>query len=287
MRYKMHTLRGQDIPDRLRSIPSPPKVLFVAGNVQLLTKYPGLAIVGSRKASAYGKGVTDQFTSVIAGQSISIISGLALGIDACAHRSALAVNSKTIAVLPTGLDNIYPRSHHQLADDIITSGGALVSEHSPETTAYKPHFVTRNRLISGLSDGVLVTEAARGSGSLHTANYANKQGKPVWVVPGPITSPSSAGCHQLIQEGAHLATKPTDILQSLQRSTVKPQTIKTPADKTQALVLRHIKQGISSIPALQHKTKLSTTELNQALTMLEIESYISIDQQSVTLRHLQ
>lgn len=287
MRYKMHTLRGRDIPDCLCSIPSPPKVLFVAGNTQLLIQHPSLAIVGSRKVTPYGKEVTRQFASAIAEQDIPIVSGLALGVDASAHRSALVAGGKTIAVLPTGLDNIYPRSHHKLADDIVTRGGALVSEHPPETTAYKPHFVARNRLISGLSDGVLVTEAASGSGSLHTANYARKQGKPIWAVPGPITSQSSAGCHQLLQEGAQLANSPADILHVLGRGATKIKTTKTPTEKTQARILQHIQQGVSSVPALQHKTQLSTTDLNQALTMLEIEEYISIDQQSVTLRHLQ
>jgi DNA processing protein len=193
----------------LLQLAKPPRTLFIIG--ELPTIRPVIAVVGTRRPTAYGKEVSFDLAYKLAGRGAVIVSGLAFGVDAFAHRGALGAGGMTIAVLAGGLDTIYPRAHQALAKQIVTRGGALVSEYPDGTPARKHHFLARNRLISGLSDAVIITEAAQRSGALSTVNHAIDQNKDVYAVPGPITSPLSAGPNRLIKEGASPLLDVTDI----------------------------------------------------------------------------
>jgi DNA processing protein len=205
------------VPKKLRNIAVPPKQLFVKGeDVKDLLARPSVAIVGSRKVSAYGKAVTAALAGDFGARSgVLIISGLALGVDSIAHRSALEAGGRTLAVLPSPLDHIYPASHQQLAEQIVRGGGALVSEYPSGAQVYPVNFIARNRIASGLCDALLITEAAEKSGTLHTARFALEQGKEVLAVPGNITSPTSAGTNNLIKTGATPVTSVDDVLHAL------------------------------------------------------------------------
>lgn len=199
-------------PPLLGQIPDPPIILYVRGDPAALTD-PQLAIVGSRNPSPQGAETARDLARHLAGCGLTITSGLALGVDGAAHQGALEAG-RTIAVLGTGLDRVYPASHRELARR-IAAGGALVSELPPESPARPEHFPRRNRIISGLSLGTLVTEAALGSGSLITARLAVEQGREVFAVPGSIHNPLARGCHALIREGARLVECAQDILLEL------------------------------------------------------------------------
>ena len=201
-------------PALLREIASPPPQLFVRGTIDVLT-LPQLAIVGSRNATPAGAETAHSFASHLAARGFCITSGLAEGIDAAAHRGALAATGRTIAVCGTGLDIVYPRRHEQLADDIVASGGALVSEFAPGTPVFRANFPRRNRLISGLSVGTLVVEASLRSGALITARHALEQGREVFAIPGSIHNPVARGCHRLIRNGAKLVETADDIVEEL------------------------------------------------------------------------
>jgi DNA processing protein len=200
-------------PSLLREIPDPPPLLFVRGDAALLHA-PQLAVVGSRNPSRGGGDNARAFSDTLARAGLVVTSGLALGIDACAHEAALAAGGRTIAVAATGLDRVYPAAHRELAHRIATQG-ALVSEFPLGTPPRREHFPRRNRLISGLSLGVLVVEAALKSGSLITARLAADQGREVFAIPGSIHSPLARGCHALIRQGAKLVETAPDILEEL------------------------------------------------------------------------
>ncbi|MFV0575861.1 MAG: DNA-processing protein DprA [Vibrio sp.] len=202
-------------PNLVRQMSSHPPVLFVKGNVAVLTS-PQLAIVGSRHASLDGLQAAKDFSFQLANQGITITSGLALGIDGHAHDGALRAEGKTIAVLGSGVDQIYPVRHAKLAERIVQQGGAILSEFRPWAQPRSEHFPRRNRIISGLSLGVLVVEAAEKSGSLITARYALEQNRDVFALPGSIYQAGFAGSNRLLQQGAILALSPQDILDEIQ-----------------------------------------------------------------------
>lgn len=191
-----------------------PIALFAKGNISLLKNANTitLSIIGSRVPSSYGKSITKQFVQELCRYNITIMSGLALGIDSLAHKICIQSGGKTIAILGSGIDVVYPSRHVQLYDEIIQSGGLILSEFPPGESPLKGNFIQRNRLISGLSDGLIVIEGSHRSGTLITGKYANEQGKNVFAVPGQITSRLSFTPHALIQDGAALVTKPDDIL---------------------------------------------------------------------------
>lgn len=201
-------------PRLLREIPRPPPLLFVRGDPTCLS-LPQLAIVGSRNPSGGGSENAERFSHYMAERGFAITSGLALGIDAAAHRGALRAGGKTIAVMGTGIDLVYPSRHRQLAQDIVNSGGALVSEFPLGTSSHASNFPQRNRIISGLSGGTLVVEAAVQSGSLITASYALQHDREVFAIPGSIHNPLARGCHQLIRQGATLVETAQDIVDQL------------------------------------------------------------------------
>ncbi len=200
-------------PCALLEIADPPPVLYCHGRLEALAE-PAVAIVGSRNATPQGCADAEAFAAALTAAGLSIVSGLALGIDAAAHRGALKQHGGTIAVVATGPDRVYPARHRELAHAIADSG-AIVSEFAPGTPPLPGHFPRRNRLISGLARGVLVVEATMSSGSLITARLAGEQGREVFALPGSIHSPFSKGCHKLIREGAKLVETAQDILDEL------------------------------------------------------------------------
>jgi DNA processing protein len=200
-------------PILLKEIHHAPVVLFVQGNSELLNK-PQLAMVGSRNPTAAGKALAEQFAYELVHLGLAITSGFALGIDTVSHQSALSAGGKTLAVFGTGLKTIYPASNRKLAES-IQSRGVLISEFSPNEPAHARNFPRRNRIISGLSLGVLVVEAALRSGSLITARIASSQGREVFAIPGSIQNPLVRGCHELIREGAKLVETSGDIVEEL------------------------------------------------------------------------
>lgn len=201
-------------PPLLREIPDPPLILHVRGNLDCLAT-PAVAVVGARRCTSQGRALAERFAKALGECGLTIVSGLALGIDAHAHRGTLAGRGTTIACLGSGLDRIYPRSHERLVQQIVSAGGLLLSEYSPEVSAKPFHFPERNRIISGLCLGTLVVEASEKSGSLITARMALEQGRDVFVLPGPVDSLVSGGCHRLIREGAELVVTPEQIIESL------------------------------------------------------------------------
>lgn len=211
-----HLLTPDDAryPPRLRQIERVPPALYVLGDPEVLS-LPQFAIVGSRNPSPAGQDNAKAFAASLARAGLVITSGLALGIDAAAHQGALAANGLTVAVCGTGLDRVYPARHRELARAIVQQGGALVSEFAPGMPAMAANFPRRNRLISGLSLGVLVVEAALQSGSLITARLAGTQGREVFAIPGSIHNPLARGSHRLLREGAKLVESAQDILEEL------------------------------------------------------------------------
>jgi DNA processing protein len=207
------TLADEIYPRALLEIPDPPPLLYAHGKLELLQQ-PALAIVGSRNASAQGESNAEHFAKALSEAGLTVVSGLALGIDAAAHRGGLAARGSTIAVLGTGIDIVYPNRNAELAAEIARSG-LLVSEFPLGTPAIAHNFPRRNRLISGLARGCLVVEAAVASGSLITARCAADQGRDVFAIPGSIHSPLSKGCHALIKTGAKLVESAEDVLAEL------------------------------------------------------------------------
>ncbi|WP_374046071.1 DNA-processing protein DprA [Massilia sp. R2A-15] len=216
--HHLITLTDPDYPALLLQIPDPPPLLFVAGRVHLLAA-PALAIVGSRNATLQGKANAEVFAQALSCAGLTIVSGLALGIDAAAHTGGLNGAGSTIAVIGTGPDIAYPARNRALWQRIAAEG-CVVSEHPPGTPPLPHHFPRRNRIISGLSEGVLVVEAAAQSGSLITAHLAAEQGRDVFAIPGSIHSSLAKGCHKLIKEGAKLVESAADVLGELRRMQV-------------------------------------------------------------------
>jgi len=207
-------ISDSEYPERLRQIPAPPLVLFMLGDRALLDTL-SIAIVGSRKASKYGTLVSERIAYDLAELGITIVSGMALGIDGASHMGALSAHGRTLAVLGSGVDVVYPSQHKDLYSRIVENG-AVVSEYPPGAEPRAYHFPERNRIISGLSHAVIVVEAPRKSGALITASVALEQGRDVFAVPGLVTSPSSRGCHHLIKNGqAALVESADDVLSSL------------------------------------------------------------------------
>lgn len=262
-----------DYPERLREIAQPPLILFVAGNPKLLSQ-PQLAFVGSRNPSIDGKQLAHEFARRLSLSGLLITSGLALGVDGASHAGALAGNSPTIAVMATGMDKIYPRRHQQLAQK-IRKVGALVSEFPLGHQPTPQSFPQRNRIISGLSLGVLVVEAAIKSGSLITARYAMEQNREVFAIPGSIHNPVAKGCHQLIRQGAKLVECVEDILEEI-AFTVEPATLieHESVIETSALtieqkqVLEQIGYDAVNANELVERTGIVVIKLSSILTQL-------------------
>jgi len=254
------------------SVAKAPKSLYFIGKLPEQRRKT-VAIVGSRKMTSYGKEVAYKLAYELASRGVVIVSGLAIGIDAIAHEAALDAGGTTIAVLGNGLPDIYPAANRRLAERIVQNDGAILSEYEPGTSARQHQFLERNRLESGMSDLVLVVEAAARSGTLNTAAHALEQGKEVASVPGNITSPTSAGCNNLIKQGAIPITDVSDILYILGLDDGQAQ-LPFAATSEEAIILSLIESGIRDGHELLPASKLETALFNQTLSLLEITGKI-------------
>ena len=256
-------------------IDKPPVTLYYCGTLPE-SRVPTVAIVGTRKPTAYGKEVTHRLAYDLAQQGIIIVSGLALGVDGLAHQAALEAGGTTLAVLPCGLPKIYPARHRDLAAAIVAKGGALITEYtSDDEISYQSNFLERNRIVAGLADAVLITEAAARSGTLNTAAHALAQGKEVFVVPGNITSPMSSGCNALIKQGAHVALSADDIIQVIAPELLRQQsTLPLGSTPAEIAILQQLKDGVRDGDEIQRNTELSAVDITTALTMLELSGAI-------------
>lgn len=273
---KINAVRPQDniFTNQLASIAKVPNTLYYCGELPS-TPVKSVAIVGSRKPTPYGKSVTEKIVHALAEHNVTIISGLALGIDSIAHRAALKFNTPTIAVMARGLNGIYPASHFSLSREIVKAGGALISTYPADMPAQPYHFLERNRIISGLSSIVIVTEAAVKSGTLNTASHALEQGKDVFAVPGNISSPMSAGCNRLIRQGAQPLIDTSDILSALGIKSQKttPQ-IPVRKNKTEQLIINAILAGAKDTNQIINATNISPSSIFVTLSTLEIAGII-------------
>lgn len=275
-------LRGSDnYPQQLNEIHDPPSILYCCGTIESRDNL-AVAIVGSRRCTLYGKQQAERIASELARAGVTIISGLARGIDAAAHRGALAAGGRTFAVTATGLATIYPPEHADLADEIARSG-AVLTESCLEQQPIAGLFPQRNRIISGLSLGVLIIEAARSSGALHTARHAMEQGRDVFAVPGRIDSLASEGCHDLIRDGAMLVRNVDDILQSL-GPLVKPTTgsdgtaVHSPRELTlneqEREILGYVTLDPRHIDEVLRESQLEPSRVLSTLTVLEMKRMV-------------
>jgi len=267
------TLADSAYPQALLEIPDPPPLLYIKGRLDLLNR-PGFAIVGSRNATAQGLANAEAFATALSNAGLTIVSGLALGVDAAAHRGGLIGISSTVAVVGTGLDTVYPARNRDLAHRIATQG-TLVSEFPLGTPGLAANFPRRNRLICGLSKGCLVVEAAISSGSLITARLATDQGREVFAIPGSIHSPLAKGCHALIKQGAKLVESAQDVLEELGLSQAAERVLVGPVDAADLHpLLVHIGFDPVDVDTLQQRSGLAIEILNTTLTDLELAGLI-------------
>jgi len=263
-------------PSALREIPHPPLFLYGKGVVPD-TDRTHIGIVGTRRPTPYGKEVAASITTGLAHQGLIIVSGLAVGIDTVAHESALAAHSPTIAVIGSGIDerSLFPQQNIGLSRRIVDQGSTIISEYAPGTPPMKEHFPLRNRIIAGLSRGVLVAEARERSGALITAHIALEQNRDVFAIPGSIFSPSSTGPNLLIQQGAKLVLKADDILDEwdMQISNKSNTDSDTKLDNNEKTMLKLLEQELT-IDDLSEQTKLETPLLMSLLSLLELKGYV-------------
>ncbi|NIW45029.1 MAG: DNA-protecting protein DprA [Gammaproteobacteria bacterium] len=269
------TWDDEDYPTPLRNIPDPPFVLYIRGTLLDRDEW-ALAVVGTRGASIYGKEVTRSMVNGLAASGVTIVSGMALGIDTQAHQSALEVGGRTIAVLGCGVDIVYPSQNAKLARSIMENG-ALVSEYPLGSKPEGRNFPPRNRIISGLSLGVLIVEGSEHSGALITTNYALEQGREVFAVPGNIFNRTSKGPNRLIQQGAKLITSVGDILEELNLTMVAQHTEAReviPDTLMEAAILQYLSAEPVHIDELGAHTGIPAAELASTLTMMELKGQV-------------
>jgi DNA processing protein len=269
-------------PERLKQISDPPAVLYLRGNPEVLNM-PQLAIVGARKASPSGCEIAFQWAKALTEAGITVTSGMALGIDGAAHRGAVTAQGPTLAVIGTGVDIIYPYKHRQLAQDILDNGGAILSELKPTTPPLASNFPRRNRIISGLSQGVLVVEAALRSGSLITARMALEQNRDVFAVPGSLHNPMARGTNHLIKQGAKLVDCIEDILEEFQILTEQKKSSSRPGqvpilcthlEKEEVEILKAIEDHLTGVEAIVNQTGLPAQTVSSRLVELQFQGLI-------------
>ncbi len=272
------TLGSPKYPSLLTEMSDPPFVIFVRGTLPP-NEQPAVAIVGTRKYSAYGKTATEQLATELAKAKVAVVSGLALGIDGIAHQATLTTKGTTLAILGSGINkkNVYPANHQKLAEEIIAQGGALISEYPPgfEPTQYS--FPARNRIIAGLTLGTVVTEAPTESGALITAKYAMDYNREVFAVPHPITSISGEGGNNLIKMGAKLVTKVTDILEELQIQNIEHIITNNkilPSTPTEAKLLETLSREPQHIDTIIKISGLDSGIVSSTLTMMEMKGKV-------------
>lgn len=265
-----------EYPENLKQIEDAPFVLYVKGKL-LKKDANSVAIVGTRKMTAYGREVTQKLAGELASLGLTIVSGLAFGIDITAHKSALDVGGRCIAVLASGVDEITPKSNEWLGIEIIKSGGALISEYPPGTAAQKYFFPYRNRIVSGLSKAVIVVEGLIKSGTILTANHAANQGRQVFAVPGQITSPMSGAAHYLLKNGAKLATDVKDILDDLDlQLQVDREAVEEvlPGNASEEMIINYLKNEPLHLDDIARIVNLRVEEISARLTIMELKGMV-------------
>lgn len=270
------TMYDKEYPKLLAEVPDGPVILYIRGSMKAL-KIPSIAVVGSRKFTHYGQKVAYQLSKSCSEAGLGIVSGLALGIDAVAHKAALDAGGITIGVLGCGLDRIYPASNLSLAREIIEKNGAVISEFPPGTPPMKYNFPTRNRIIAGLSLGTLVVEAAEQSGALITAYQALEYNREVFAVPGNVDSEMSKGTNLLIQKGAKLITKPEDILEEFNieaKKTEEKSREILPENENEKAILEILSSGEKLVDTIVSTSKLNIISVNTALTIMEMKGTV-------------
>ncbi|KKR07649.1 MAG: hypothetical protein UT32_C0008G0004 [Parcubacteria group bacterium GW2011_GWC2_39_14] len=268
-----------DYPKLLKEISSPPLLLFYRGNHEILQQQL-FAIVGTRRFSSYGKQISIKLSQEVINNKLIPVSGLAFGIDTLVHKTCVENNYPTVAVLGSGIDDasIYPRSNYRLAREIINNNGIIISEYAPETEPLKHHFPARNRLISGLSLGTLVTEARQKSGALITAHFALEQNREVFAIPGPITQSTSDGTNNLIKLGAKAVTNIQDILDELnipQRIAIQKTCEVVPDSTEETEILNQLSTEPKHINEIASACQKSITYINAKLLLLEMKGRVS------------
>lgn len=266
-------------PPLLKEITDPPKQLFYKGNIDLLKNPLTVAVVGTRKATAYGFSATDKLVSQISKHGIIVVSGLARGIDAAAHKACLKSNGKTIAVLGGGIDKktIYPPEHKNLIEKILEKEGLVISEYEPGTPPLKHHFIARNRIIAGISKTVMVVEAPEKSGALITADLAVDYNREVLAVPGSITSPNSKGTNKLISQGAKVVLSAQDVLEIFEMLPLKDkgEKLKPRLPQDQEKIIQILTEnGSLSLTEIVEISGLDVPTLTKNLTSLELNDKI-------------
>lgn len=268
------TLLDASYPRLLREAPAPPPVLFLRGIFSDLDNQT-VAIVGTRRMSSYGREVTSRIAGDLARAGVTIISGLALGVDGVAHRAALDAGGRTIAVLGGGINRIYPSEHRSLARQIVEQG-VLLSEYAPDTKADAPHFPARNRIISGLSLAVVVTEAPERSGALITVDFAADQGRDVFAVPGNVNSSNSIGCNRLLRDGARIVRSAEDILEDLRIGSPASQPVQRqmPLNEDDRRLLAVMTGEPQHIDDIAERANLSVSQVSVQLLTLELQGAV-------------
>lgn len=279
---KIITYEDNKYPENLKNIPDPPLVLYIKGELKEEDKF-SIAIVGSRRASFYGLTCAEKFAADLSGNGFTIVSGMARGIDTCAHRGALKSGGRTIAVIGSGFANIYPPENNKLAEE-ISCHGAVISEFPINTKPLRENFPRRNRVISGLSLGVLVAEAARNSGALITADFALEQGRDVFALPGKVDSQTSFGTNGLIKQGAKLVSCVDDILEEFNlRTTIGPKctmkvnkriSIPDLVDNDEKILYASISEEPLPLDEIVENTNLDISRVSDILLRLQLKKLI-------------
>jgi DNA processing protein len=269
------TWADEAYPARLKEIEQPPPVLYVRGEFLPEDSF-AVALVGTRRVTSYGRQITEELAGFLAGNGITVISGLARGVDAVAHSAALKAGGRTLAVLGSGVDRIYPPEHRALAEQMLASG-CLLSDYAPGTAPDSANFPPRNRIISGLSMAVVVVEAGETSGALITAEFAAEQGREVFAVPGSILAPQSKGTNRLIQQGALPLLGPQDLLQALNLTRVGEQKAARkilPADEVEAQLMNTLGSEPMHVDEIRNQTGLPVEKVSAALVMMELKGLV-------------
>jgi len=269
------TWQDEMYPARLKEIDQPPPVLYVRGDYQPDDLF-AVALVGTRRVTAYGRQIAEETASFLAANGITVVSGLARGVDAVAHQAALQAGGRTIAVLGSGVDRIYPPEHRRLAEQ-IQERGAIISDYAPGTPPDASNFPPRNRIISGLSLAVVVIEAGETSGALITAQFAAEQGREVFAVPGSILAPQSKGTNKLIQQGAQPLLNAGDLMQALDLTRMgahKAARKALPADQTEARLLSLLGNEPLHVDEIRNQTDLPIEKVSAALALMELKGMV-------------
>ncbi len=272
---QVFTWEDEAYPHRLQEIDQPPPVLYVKGTLSTEDEW-AVAIVGTRGVTTYGRQITSELATSLARRGVTVVSGLARGVDAEAHKAALAAGGRSLAVLGSGLDQIYPPEHRKLAEQMASSG-ALISDYAPGTAPDGVNFPPRNRIISGLSLAVIVVEAGDRSGALITAEFAADQGREVFAVPGNITAPKSVGCNRLIQQGARPLLQVEDVLESLDLTSLSQQRAARrvlPKDEVEAKLMVVLGKEPVHVDEIRNQVSMPIEKVSATLALMELKGMV-------------